>query len=221
MQRINLHASIMNRTLVENYDPLPFDNGTCLPCRDREWQGERAHCGQLTADEFERIGQSLLARLHPAHESCLSQCTDFGVIAAPHLSIDDRGTDRLFTTPVCCVRVEMTQEREQTIEMLFRELGEAFIGSVRLRVTNQLLNLHRQPTRHHFHPMSSHLPASKSVAILKALQQHVFHSTQTSTMPAKSCFAYTNGQTAEQLASQANETASVLAGLIRSLRSSS
>ncbi|WP_250928307.1 hypothetical protein [Aporhodopirellula aestuarii] len=69
--------------------------------------------------------------------------------------------------------------------------------------------------------MSSHLPASKSVAILKALQQHVFHSTQTSTMPAKACFAYTNGETAEQLASQANETASVLAGLIRSLRSSS
>ncbi|EGF28721.1 hypothetical protein RBWH47_04174 [Rhodopirellula baltica WH47] len=43
--------------------------GTCLPCRDGQRQGKRARRGQLTADEVERIGQSLLARLHHAHDS--------------------------------------------------------------------------------------------------------------------------------------------------------
>ncbi|EMI52028.1 transposase, mutator type [Rhodopirellula sallentina SM41] len=43
----------------------------------------------------------------------------------------------------------MTQEREQVIKMRFQELCEAFIGSVRLRVTPQLPHLHRQSTCHH------------------------------------------------------------------------
>ncbi|EMI51983.1 hypothetical protein RSSM_06579 [Rhodopirellula sallentina SM41] len=108
----------------------------------------------------------------------MGQCADFGAVATPGFSIHNRWTDRLFASPVRCVSPGMTQEREQVIKMLFQELCEAFIGSVRLRVTHQLPHLHRQSTCHHFHPMSSHRVLSKTVAILESCKQQVFHSTR-------------------------------------------
>ncbi len=69
--RFSITASIFDRLLRMYGLSKTFGKTmrTCLPCHDWEWQGERARRGQLTSDEVEGIGQSLLACLHHAHDS--------------------------------------------------------------------------------------------------------------------------------------------------------
>ncbi len=128
----------------------------------------------MTTNEIEWVGQPLLAGLHHAHDSRLSQRSGFGSVAAPYLAVDHGGTNRLFATLIRCIGSWISKECEQVVQVLLEKLRKTLVGCMNLGTTDQIRHLHFQTTCHDLQAMRRYFIHSKAIAELEALKQQFF-----------------------------------------------